>query len=245
MKNFLTITMIVTSSFIPFVAFAQINLVRDLFVGISGSDVLDLQKILNKDRETQIAQSGIGSFGNETNYFGNLTKEAVQKFQIKYSDYVLKPIGLSVPTGYVGKLTRDFINQNFQIENSTSTKTIDINTNNKNIGGLPIIESITPDTVSGKTKIKIKGQNFTDKNTVIITFESRTEFTNIKSSNNGTLIEFDFESSAQKKFDQKYGKISKKTKQKVLENFPEYRLAISVITDKGQSSPKYVLFKLK
>lgn len=245
MKNFFTIVMIVTSSFIPFVAFAQVNLFRDLFIGISGSDVLDLQKILNKDSETQIAEFGVGSAGKETDYFGNLTKEAVKKFQIKYSDYVLKPIGLSLPTGYVGKLTRDFINQNFKNENSTSTKTIGVDTNNKNINELPIIESITPETIFGKTKIIIKGRNFTDKNTIIITFESRTEFSNIKSSDNGTLIEFDFESSIQKKFDQKYGKISKSTKQKVFENFPEYRLAVSVITDNGQSNPKYVLFKLK
>ena len=57
MKNFLMILMIVASSFIPFVAFAQANFVRDLFVGISGSDVFDLQKILNSDSETQIAES--------------------------------------------------------------------------------------------------------------------------------------------------------------------------------------------
>lgn len=126
MKNFLVILMIVSSSFVPFVAFAQANFVRDLFVGISGSDVLDLQKILNSDSETQISDSGVGSPGNETTYFGNLTKLAVQKFQIKYSDYVLKPIGLAVPIGYVGALTIDFLNKTFvgnvSSENNTAIK---------------------------------------------------------------------------------------------------------------------------
>lgn len=57
---------------------------RDLFEGISGQDVLLLQKILNADPDTQIASQGVGSPGHESDYFGGLTKKAVQKFQMKY-----------------------------------------------------------------------------------------------------------------------------------------------------------------
>jgi len=116
-------TMIVGFSSLPFVAFAQTNFVRDLFIGISGSDVLNLQQILNKDPETKISDSGVGSFGNETDYFGSLTKMAVQKFQLKYSDYVLKPIGLTTPTGYVGLYTREFLNKTFSNIDNFATST--------------------------------------------------------------------------------------------------------------------------
>jgi peptidoglycan hydrolase-like protein with peptidoglycan-binding domain len=124
MKNFFTILMILVSSFIPFIVFAQANFVRDLFVGISGPDVLDLQKILNSDSETKIAETGVGSPGAETDYFGNLTKLAVEKFQLKYSDYVLKPIGLALPTGRVGQYTRDFLNNKFSELKESAQKII-------------------------------------------------------------------------------------------------------------------------
>ncbi len=52
--------------------------------GVSGDDVISLQKILNKDSETRISETGVGSLGNETNYFGSLTERAIQKFQVKY-----------------------------------------------------------------------------------------------------------------------------------------------------------------
>lgn len=251
MKNFLVILMIVASSFIPFVAFAQANFVRDLFVGISGSDVFNLQKILNSDSETQITDSGDGAPGSETTYFGNLTKLAVEKFQIKYSDYVLKPIGLAVPTGYVGAFTRDFLNKTFLNKQNSTTSTVTTQNSNKipeknqQTTDKPVIDSISPETVSGKTKIVITGKNFTDKNNIIITLESRTAFKDIKSTENGTKIEFEFESSIQKTFNDKYSKISKKTKAKVLEMFPKYQLAVSVITDQGQSNFKTITFNLK
>ena len=57
---------------------------RELSEGLSGADVLMLQKILNADADTRIALQGAGSPGHETNYFGGLTTRAVQKFQIKF-----------------------------------------------------------------------------------------------------------------------------------------------------------------
>ena len=57
---------------------------RSLSTGSSHSDVVRLQKLLNSDPDTRVSASGAGSPGKETNFFGSLTKKAVQKFQMKY-----------------------------------------------------------------------------------------------------------------------------------------------------------------
>ncbi|MDO8575499.1 MAG: peptidoglycan-binding protein [bacterium] len=79
---------------------------RDLKTGMMGHDVLELQKILNKDPDTRISEIGPGSPGNETDYFGTKTKNAVIKLQEKYSSTILLPSGLKSGTGYVGKWTK-------------------------------------------------------------------------------------------------------------------------------------------
>lgn len=74
--------------------------------GDSGSMVKQLQQFLNSDPDTRIAESGIGSPGNETTLFGALTEKAVQKFQVKY--------GIAGPGdagyGYIGPKTRAKLN---------------------------------------------------------------------------------------------------------------------------------------
>ncbi|MDO8604303.1 MAG: sortase [bacterium] len=92
-------------------AFAQLNqLTTTLSLGMRGQEVLDLQKFLNLDPETQIADAGAGSAGKETNYFGPATKRAVVKFQEKYKDEILLPYGLKKGTGVSGLKTREKIN---------------------------------------------------------------------------------------------------------------------------------------
>ncbi len=74
----------------------------NLSLGNSGNDVLELQKVLNKDIDTQVAISGNGSKGNETTYFGNLTQIALIKYQTKHS----------LPaTGILDETTRIYINK--------------------------------------------------------------------------------------------------------------------------------------
>jgi peptidoglycan hydrolase-like protein with peptidoglycan-binding domain len=70
---------------------------RDLYYGVSGTDVLALQKFLNAHGCT-VAASGAGSVSNETIYFGPATRAAVITFQLAHS--------ISPAVGYVGPITR-------------------------------------------------------------------------------------------------------------------------------------------
>lgn len=76
---------------------------KDLHYGMTDADVLFLQRHLNKDPDTQVAQTGVGSPGNESYYFGSLTKAAVIRYQKKW--------GITPAIGYVGPITRGVLNQ--------------------------------------------------------------------------------------------------------------------------------------
>lgn len=59
---------------------AACSFTRDLNLGVSGEDVRCLQQYLNST-SYKVAQSGVGSAGNETIFFGNATQGAVQRWQ--------------------------------------------------------------------------------------------------------------------------------------------------------------------
>ena len=96
---------------------------RSLQVGMTGPDVRELQKILNSDPATQISSSGVGSPGQESLYFGQLTRQAVIRFQEIYKDTILTPIGLSMGTGFVGPATIKVLNQSGKTGITTQSST--------------------------------------------------------------------------------------------------------------------------
>jgi len=57
---------------------------QDLYFGLQHQDVRRLQQLLNLDPDTRVASSGSGSPSNETEYFGELTRAAVERFQLKH-----------------------------------------------------------------------------------------------------------------------------------------------------------------
>lgn len=80
----------------------KFKFMKDLYYGLTNLDVLQLQKRLNSIPGNQIALTGAGSPGNETMYFGVLTRNAVIKYQLAH--------GITPPFGYVGIKTRTIMN---------------------------------------------------------------------------------------------------------------------------------------
>lgn len=75
---------------------------RDLYRGTVGDDVRQLQILLNTLGFT-VADTGPGSPGSETNYFGPATQAALATFQSTHN--------ITPPAGYFGPITRGFIAQ--------------------------------------------------------------------------------------------------------------------------------------
>ncbi len=80
---------------------------KNMKLGSIGTDVMNLQKVLNMYPQTTVATTGAGSSGMETTKFGPATRAAVNKFQALH----LAELGITAPTGNVFAGTRGLLNQ--------------------------------------------------------------------------------------------------------------------------------------
>lgn len=85
--------------------YGGITLSRNWQGGQGGGEVRKLQEFLNANNYT-VATVGPGSPGQETSYFGALTKAAVKRFQEAHRDAILAPKGATEGSGYIDFLTR-------------------------------------------------------------------------------------------------------------------------------------------
>ena len=170
---------------------------RNLTIGMKGEDVRWLQRLLNSDWETRVADTGAGSPGQETDYFGFLTRGAVRKFQNKYKNDILIPVGLFSGTGFAGPRTIIKLNQLFfEPARSSSalrgeggpSATLPVKTE---IAVKPRIDRIDPESGSEGAVIKIYGEGFTDNNTLHNIFDSVYNFPSL----DGKIIVWKFEES--------------------------------------------------
>jgi len=83
---------------------------KNLKLADNNGDVRELQKVLNKDQDTVIAQTGAGSAGQEASHFGQKTKDAVLRFQKKFAEEIY---GTSTAKGdgIVDEKTRGKLNE--------------------------------------------------------------------------------------------------------------------------------------
>lgn len=85
---------------------------KNLRPQMTDKDVYELQKFLNNNGFI-LSNEGVGSPGNETDYFGTLTQNALIKFQNNFKKEILEPINIEEGTGVFGEMTREFVNQKY------------------------------------------------------------------------------------------------------------------------------------
>ncbi len=119
---------------------ADVVFTHDLKLGDRGEDVRGLQKFLN-GAGFLVARAGAGSAGNETTYFGGLTKRALSRWQATN--------GLPA-TGYFGPLSRAEYIKAVVLENAPNPR-----------AGGPVVERVSPAEVKKGDTVTVFGSGFT------------------------------------------------------------------------------------
>lgn len=181
---------VLIGSLLPAISSAAI--LRNLKIGDRGEDVRELQMNLNQDSDTVVAQTGPGSSGNETAYFGPATRAAVMKLQKKYAADILAPSGLVSPTGFVGLYTRLFLFRFINISGAVNAIPA-VAVPAVRVVVPPEIVSISPSVITqSTTELMITGVNFTAAdNTVLVSSEDPEAFIGL-TSKDGTIITLPF-----------------------------------------------------
>lgn len=170
------------------ILFPTFQFTQNLTAGDRSPEVLVLQQFLNTDPMTRVQESGAGSSGFETNFFGPATLSAVIRFQEKYASEILIPVGLNRGTGFVGNQTQAKLNSLLTLAPTSSIVPTPEPSPMPSLT-IPIITELSPNHGPNGTKITIKGEHFTSVNTVVTNFM---EFPNI-SSKDGQTLEFTFD----------------------------------------------------
>lgn len=141
---------------------------QNLKLGSSGVQVLELQKSLNALGFT-VANTGAGSPGNETSYFGVLTKNAVIKYQEAHVPEILAPFGLTQGTGNFFAATRAYMNANCGT-GGTTNPTNPTNPTTPSTGGVAVsLSPVQPNNVlvAGAARAKLADIVFSGNGSVV------------------------------------------------------------------------------
>jgi len=92
------------------IAASAFRFTRPLKLGLNNADIKLLQQFLNSHGFT-VSQTGLGSRGQETTYFGLATFKALIRFQEAHRADILTPNGITKGTGYFGALSIKKVNE--------------------------------------------------------------------------------------------------------------------------------------
>lgn len=157
-----------SSATLPSFSPPEFSFQKNLKLGDNSQDVRQLQIVLNSDIGTRISDSGIGSKGQESTYFGQLTANAVMRFQLKYRKEVLDPYNIYTPTGFVGSATRNKLNNLISsvsarpiVVKSASTASSSPTGRSQVSGPLPLVKDKLPRLYTARPQQIKKGDIFT------------------------------------------------------------------------------------
>lgn len=237
-------------------AAVQQGLYRQLSLGATGPDVLLLQKLLNTNPKTQIATAGAGSPGLETNYYGNLTKGAVLRFQ-KLNGIIDSEIYNPYIFGVVDADTLFALNAyassiGFNLNNSaggiTTTPPVVVDPQDKlnsiyQVGRdqtLPFISAITPKSVKNGEFVTISGKNFSTStlNTVRLSYNQV-----YASSTDGFTLRVKVDSRLNDLLNKQMKDLDDDEKDNVRDQIPPVPLFVTVQNEKGVSNPYQIYLK--